>query len=294
MRRSNYRKCLAPFEHYRSRGPYLHTGEGRNHVLLQLLPGLEATDTALAKSIAMAYSRYLVCVKEGRRLSITEHVDHVDEDRTHDMVANLQILGQSENSRKAHANDYLGGFTRNRTTYRFTCLHCLTVFQKKRGQSHLGKGGHATYCSKTCAAHAGEHMGEPQKYEPVPQSELQVKKMATVEPKNLAEDWDAYSAFLAPEYQVMRSKGKMYRCARCGKSFRGQRKKEYVESDTVFCSKPCASKDRGSRIPSASVVKGIVARIVAKKTTWTAAGREYGVSDNAVRKWAKMLGLMPK
>jgi hypothetical protein len=117
--------------------------------------------------------------------------------------------------------------------------------------------------------------------------------MSTVVPKNLAEDWDRWSGFLAPEYQLMRSKGKLHKCARCGKSFRGSRKKEYVDASLVFCGKSCASKDRGSRIPSPGVVRGIVKRIQEKQLSWTAAGREYGVSDNAVRKWAKMLGLLP-
>jgi transposase-like protein len=39
-------------------------------------------------------------------------------------------------------------------------------------------------------------------------------------------------------------------------------------------------------------MKGIVQRISNGKASWASVGRDYGVSDNAVRKWAKKYNLL--
>jgi len=55
-----------------------------------------------------------------------------------------------------------------------------------------------------------------------------------------------------------------------------------------FCSVGCASfSTRVVKRPSKSELRSLL-----RATTWTALGRRYGVSDNAVRKWAKQYGLL--
>ncbi len=49
---------------------------------------------------SVSYARYLMSVKLGRYLSRQEHVDHIDNDKTNDVLENLQILTPKENSRK--------------------------------------------------------------------------------------------------------------------------------------------------------------------------------------------------
>lgn len=48
------------------------------------------------KKIFISYSRYLMCVKEGRILSKNEEVDHIDNNKTNDDPSNLQIITPSK------------------------------------------------------------------------------------------------------------------------------------------------------------------------------------------------------
>jgi len=58
------------------------------------------TIAGFGKRTSMTYSRYLMCIKENRILSVDEHVDHKDENKTHDNIDNLQILTPAENTIK--------------------------------------------------------------------------------------------------------------------------------------------------------------------------------------------------
>lgn len=48
----------------------------------------------------ISYARYLMSVKLGRLLTDHEHVDHIDNDKTNDLIDNLQILTPEENRDK--------------------------------------------------------------------------------------------------------------------------------------------------------------------------------------------------
>lgn len=59
---------------------------------------------------------------------------------------------------------------------------------------------------------------------------------------------------------------------------------------TKFCSKQCAGRAESRRKvkrPGCSQLKKDLAKL-----SWGAVGRKYGVSDNAVRKWARSYGLL--
>jgi hypothetical protein len=75
-------------------------------------------------------------------------------------------------------------------------------------------------------------------------------------------------------------------CLHCGKPFRPQYKRNR------YCSRACGMRwDRSGRpLPGARRVERppyeqLVAEVAA--TNWSAVGRKYGVSDNAVRKWVR-------
>jgi hypothetical protein len=75
-------------------------------------------------------------------------------------------------------------------------------------------------------------------------------------------------------------------CLRCGKPFRPRYKRHR------YCSRACGLRwDRtGKPLPGARRVERppyeqLVAEVAA--TSWSAVGRKYGVSDNAVRKWVR-------
>jgi len=79
---------------------------------------------------------------------------------------------------------------------------------------------------------------------------------------------------------------KVLTCRDCGVEF-------YVsainkrELKRKFCGDDCAKKFRARNKPTVKKLKSLM-----MKHNWSALGRLYGVSDNAVRKWAKGYGLL--
>lgn len=76
-------------------------------------------------------------------------------------------------------------------------------------------------------------------------------------------------------------------CAHCGKTF--TRKASHVKRvDSHFCSRACACiASRKADIPDPDTLFGLMVEV----SNWCELGRMFGVSDNAVRKWAKRYGL---
>lgn len=71
-------------------------------------------------------------------------------------------------------------------------------------------------------------------------------------------------------------------CTRCGKVYKTKRNTQ------LHCSSTCAFiSSRKVERPSKEELFEDMANM-----TWLAIGRKYGVSDNAVRKWAKQFGLL--
>lgn len=85
----------------------------------------------------VSYARYLMAVKLGRYLLDTEHVDHIDNDKTNDAVENLQILSQGDNNRKA---------AKPKTFIDFVCFICGKPFKLEARQAHKTN----PTCGKAC------------------------------------------------------------------------------------------------------------------------------------------------
>ena len=78
-----------PFNDYA--GYLVINPEGRKNICL--IP-LDKTK----KRTTISYARYLVSVNEKRILSKKEQVDHIDGNKTNDVISNLQILSAKENT----------------------------------------------------------------------------------------------------------------------------------------------------------------------------------------------------
>lgn len=95
-----------------------------------------------------AYARYLMSTMLGRFLGETEHVDHINNDRSDDSISNLQILTFKENS------DKYNKFYRatNPKWVELECSFCNRKFEylQKNHKYRKAKGQLNFYCSTTC------------------------------------------------------------------------------------------------------------------------------------------------
>ena len=83
-------KASISFEPYLLYDPVLHKKENRYYVyLINPFNKKDRTSTS--------YARYLFSVKLGRRLSSTEEVDHIDNNKLNDELSNLQVLSPEKN-----------------------------------------------------------------------------------------------------------------------------------------------------------------------------------------------------
>jgi hypothetical protein len=80
-----------------------------------------------------------------------------------------------------------------------------------------------------------------------------------------------------------------YTCDHCGTAFQAPRQRiERSRSGHLFCSRVCKQlADRKVTRPTADELRHLMQEI----GNWSALGRHFGVSDNAVRKWARRYGL---
>ena len=261
----------APFQNYRSIGPRWDKTSGRFRICLYDMSG--------DKRLFMSYARYMMSVHLGRILSTEEEVDHIDGDRTHDVIANLQLLSKSENSSKT-STDALAVARRVKLMW-FKCLHCGRRFELPRSKSHFAKGTNATYCSNSCGKCSHLHRGEVQECGDV---------APTFVPKNYGEPWENWSepipvAVTSNGEKAFAHKKKVTVCKHCLKPFPASRGK-------IYCGDTCAREARAKNVPNKHRMTQLFKKIQAREESWTSVGRMYGVSDNAVRKWAKSYSLL--
>lgn len=131
------------FEGYKIYGPVYHKRIDR-YMMFFVSPDHRTS---------MTYARWLMCQKENRLLEPWEHVDHIDGNRTNDVIENLQILSQPENNRKSASGI---------TTIELTCPNCSATFVRERRQIVHKSRKHPPCCSRSCAAKYQFHGGIPQ------------------------------------------------------------------------------------------------------------------------------------
>lgn len=132
--------CPIPFTEYKF-NKFFHPVENRYYVHLYPVD----RKSGLHKR-SMSYARYLMSVHLGRELDRhREHVDHIDNDQTNDVIENLQILTPEENNAKAG---------KGITLLDLVCDFCGENFQREKRQSGLSKGYKKNYCSRKCSGKA--------------------------------------------------------------------------------------------------------------------------------------------
>ena len=124
-------------------GPYTRKDNRKVVVLYE-------KDKSIPRHTSISYAKYLLEIKIGRLLEPHETADHIDEDKTNDDPANLQILSLVENVRKHAASKECI------TTYEFICPVCKnTAVKLIRYVKHNKKrGSKGPYCSRSCAGKA--------------------------------------------------------------------------------------------------------------------------------------------
>ncbi len=126
---SNKIKLQYPFNTKWNSGYLVINSENRKHICLV---NNESDRTTTS------YARYLLSVHLGRFLESHEHVDHIDNDKTNDVVTNLQILSQLANNRKS---------SKGRTMVDLICPICDASFSRLANKvSHKNN----PCCSKQC------------------------------------------------------------------------------------------------------------------------------------------------
>lgn len=115
---------------------YLVNSQGRNSVCLY------NTESKLRHTIS--YARYLMSTHLNRFLTDDEHVDHIDNDKSNDVISNLQILTLAENNKKQAK-------LKGKRMVRYSCPICSKEFSLSRRLSHLtSKSKTSATCSKSC------------------------------------------------------------------------------------------------------------------------------------------------
>lgn len=105
--------------------------ENRNTLYLVKHEGIHTSSST-------SYSRYLMAVHLKRFLTEDEQVDHIDNDKSNDIIENLQILSMKENLSKSK---------RPRAMTTLICDGCGITFTKPSNQVHNSK---FKYHSRAC------------------------------------------------------------------------------------------------------------------------------------------------
>lgn len=116
-----------------------HKKEGRYYAML--VP----KDKTKYKRITISYARYIMSVHQHRFLLPSEHVDHIDNNKTNDVIENLQILSLKQNNQKEVARK--GG----RALVELKCPNCGKLFIKEKKNSFLKGSKIFNACSRECA-----------------------------------------------------------------------------------------------------------------------------------------------
>jgi predicted nucleic acid-binding Zn ribbon protein len=231
----------------------------------------------------VTYARYLYSVHHKMKLDVNVHVDHIDGDRTNDLLSNLQLLQANQNKLKFRIDNNI-----KPNMAHLRCPECDVVFIREKRNTHLSKGGNYTACSRTCSGTISRAL-QINKH-PVYSIEELRKRIesnvinvyenynggyAVVPQKHQLEDWKLFT-YDYPE-SIKEPTMKKY-CVICGTQLHG--------TQTKSCSIECDTKNRKAKrtfeIPSFEELTELLSKMSADKL-----GVTYGVSGNAVRKWLK-------
>lgn len=130
---------MNPFNGYKVYGPTWHKRIGRYMIFL----------VSPTHRTSMTYARYLMCMDQGRWLEPHEHVDHIDNNRTNDVIENLQILTPAANAAKRNA------LLPDPEMVSLVCPQCGDPFERQRRQVAWRTSPHPPCCSRECGYKQG-------------------------------------------------------------------------------------------------------------------------------------------
>lgn len=270
------RKCRYPFTEYYTKEPSFHTGIQRYQILLYPYDTTKSPTT-------VPYARYLYSVAHKMKLSSDTQVDHIDGDRTCDLLSNLQILPANTNKKKFITDNAIAP-----NIAQLRCPECDVVFFRNKSKTHLSKGGKFTSCSRECAGTIRQALQTKvhHKYsmdelnERIKNNVINIQKNYTgghviIPEKHQLEDWTLFTDNY-PE-SVKKPKEIKY-CAIC--------KKQLVEKQQKTCSLVCDAEYRKINKSYTIPLQDELNQMLLTMSPETI-GKKYGVSGNAVRKWIK-------
>lgn len=128
-----------------------HKKEGRWQANLILKANIKERTT-------IAYARYVMSVHLKRFLTIEEHVDHIDENKSNDLITNLQILSKQEN--KLKSEKHLAQLRPKIT--KLSCSNCGNIFEypTRNYKFNLHRGQINFYCTRQCVSISQRIKGE--------------------------------------------------------------------------------------------------------------------------------------
>lgn len=94
---------------------------------------------------SVSYARYLMSVHLGRYLNLSEHVDHINSDKSDDRIENFQILSPGENMMKERETAKM---------VKLICYFCGIEFTRLRKHTTHKPKNNNVYCSRKCMSEA--------------------------------------------------------------------------------------------------------------------------------------------
>jgi len=275
--RKEMRICLAPWDGYKSSGPYLHAKNGRQHINLLTFNGT-------SKHLNVTYAKYLAAIKYGRIPEGGEEVDHIDGDRTNDTLGNLRIVSREENKRKSLVDPRKSP---RKGTFQYTCSFCGKEYEVTRNTAPHLRGSKKAFCSRQCMGF-GRNSPEGLVYK-------DTTSFTKIEYKNKMENWFSFSKEITMDTIIISNNVKEGRkdnishivkgvrsllipCASCKTPFHPDRWGQKC------CSSKCSNQLRyGSSNTTKEELELSLSRIKEGVSTWVAESKKHGISDNGLK-----------
>lgn len=257
--KSKFRKCLYPYEKYHSAGPFKNK---EDRLCLNILRN--------KKHKQILYARYLLEISLKRKLKDGYGVDHIDGDKTNDIIDNLQELSSKGNRIKGTSKKILHNI-KNKRRLVLWCSVCgkrFKIFKWKIDLKKLKKGKKFYFCCKECAWKSqfkSFKFPDKQKYKKI--------KQKPFEYKNQCEDFKKFSKPIFIKKKV--------RICDCGN--------EIYKENVKYCCKKCRIK-YGNNTNNYKVKKKKLIKYCKRsmkkfgRYNYSWIGRKLGVSCNAIKK----------
>lgn len=264
-------------------GPYTRKDNGRKQLAIIKEDGSHSS---------ISYPKWLMEQFLGRKLEDWETVDHIDRDFTNDSLDNLRVINKKE-----HISDDVKRVKK----IKFNCVFCGMPGERspKDWDNNIKKGKSGPFCSKSCVGKYKRllQLNKIQKINPPELCEREYFYVEKEIPKNNYTPED-YKRFDEIKSRVFRHP--ITKKVKIPKQPKNKLSRKLKERTTFYCS--CGNKkDKRSSIckicsgksekPKKFSISKEELEILIQTKPYTEIGKMFGVSDNAIKKRAKRLGI---